>query len=386
MSKMRVFVSSTCYDLAIIRSELRPFINTLGYEPVMSDYSDILYDPRFHTHDSCIKEIPNCDMVILIIGSRFGGTGLPSAIDNVDIDILRSLSSSTELLNHKDKFSITQLEIFKAVEVSIPIYVFVDEKVLHDHHVYEKNKNKELVMAELEFPSIGKRETAKYIFEFINFMSHRTYNNSICPFGKLDDIKLNLINQWSQLFQQLLYESRTHQIESKRYQDFSEKLDDLKAVIMASISSPNLRDTAKGAIQFRHLISFLFSFRVDNIQELLVSSLSWDDLFAKFGIVEVRTIESDARFNNSYTYLIKSDRSFYKSRYSKSIIEDLKIEWDKFLQLEHDTRKAIVFASLEDRDVRRVRNTIYFNKDFDEFIDEKESESISNVSIISDHN
>ena len=80
MAKLRIFVSSTCYDLGVIRSELRPFIIALGHEPVMSDYADILYDPRSHTHDSCIKEVPNCDMVVLIIGSRFGGTGITLAL------------------------------------------------------------------------------------------------------------------------------------------------------------------------------------------------------------------------------------------------------------------------------------------------------------------
>ena len=37
----------------------------------MSDYNDVLFDPRSHTHESCIKEIANADVVILIIGSRF---------------------------------------------------------------------------------------------------------------------------------------------------------------------------------------------------------------------------------------------------------------------------------------------------------------------------
>lgn len=52
MSALRVFISSTCYDLGIARESLRKFIVSLGYEPVMSDYSDVLYDPRIHTHTS----------------------------------------------------------------------------------------------------------------------------------------------------------------------------------------------------------------------------------------------------------------------------------------------------------------------------------------------
>ncbi|WP_158694106.1 DUF4062 domain-containing protein, partial [Cronobacter malonaticus] len=73
MAGLRVFVSSTCYDLSLLRSQLRIFIQNLGYEPMMSDYSDLLYDPRQHTHTSCIDEVSSADVVVLIIGSRFGG-------------------------------------------------------------------------------------------------------------------------------------------------------------------------------------------------------------------------------------------------------------------------------------------------------------------------
>lgn len=65
MAGIRIFVSSTCYDLSVVRSELRAFIQSMGYEPIMSDYSDVLYDPRIHTHTSCVNEISNCDILML---------------------------------------------------------------------------------------------------------------------------------------------------------------------------------------------------------------------------------------------------------------------------------------------------------------------------------
>ncbi|WP_338053511.1 DUF4062 domain-containing protein [Rhabdochromatium marinum] len=365
-------MSSTCYDLGVIRSELRPFIVSLGHEPVMSDYSDILYDPRSHTHDSCIKEVPNCDIVVLIIGSRFGGTGIPSVLKGFDFDALRSLSSKADVLEHKDKLSITQLEILKAAEQSIPVYAFVDEKVFHDHHVYEKNKGKPEVIDAIEFPSIQKKETAKYIFEFINFLTHRAHNNSITPFSRLDDIKENLLGQWSQLFQRLLSENRNRSIESRRYMDFSERLDDLKAVIMASIATPNLRDTARGAIQFRHLLTFLSSLHTSNLKELLLSDYSWDDLLKKFEIREIKEIDSeDGRMMRPDLFLIRNDGTFYRCRYSLSVIEDIRIDWSNFVQIDKDSRAAIVDASLEDRDTRRHRAVLHVNKDFEEYIERK---------------
>jgi len=248
MAKLRVFVSSTCYDLSVLRSELRPFISNMGYEPIMSDYSDILYDPRTHTHDSCLNEVPNADLIVLIIGSRFGGVAVPSALEGIDFEALRKLSTKTAILENKTTFSITQLEIFKAIEHGIPIYVFVEEQVLHDHLVYEKNKDKKDVVEKIDFPSIQKKESAKYIFEFINFLSHRVTNNSITSFSRLDDIRAHLTGQWSQLFQRLILEGRTRTHEERRFRDFAEQMEDLKAVILASVATPNLREIAKGAI------------------------------------------------------------------------------------------------------------------------------------------
>jgi hypothetical protein len=335
----------------------------------MSDYSDILYDPRSHTHESCIKEVPNCDMVVLIIGPRFGGAGIPSLLEELDFNALKSASGKPAILENKDKLSITQLEILKAVEQSIPIYAFVDDKVLHDHNVYEKNKDKPSVMKEIEFPSIQKKDTAKYIFEFINFLTHRTTNNSVTSFSRLDDIKSTLVGQWSQLFQRLLAENRNKSVESKRYLDFSESIEDLKTVVLASIATPNLRDTARGAIQYRHLVSFLGSFQTEDYRELLVSDFSWDDLFAQLEIAEIKEIEVEKGYRQRL-FFVKTDGTFYRCRFPVSYLEDMKIDWRNFSDIDKDSRYAIVDATLQDRDTRSRRDIRHVSQQFEEYLEE----------------
>ena len=88
MPSPKVFVSSTCYDLSMAREQLRSFLLRLGYDPILSEYSDVLFDPRAHTHSSCIQEVPNADMVVLLIGPRFGGKIVPEALNNVDMESL----------------------------------------------------------------------------------------------------------------------------------------------------------------------------------------------------------------------------------------------------------------------------------------------------------
>jgi len=111
MASLRIFVSSTCFDLGPIRGQIRTFINSMGYEPIMSDYNDVLYDPRIHTHTSCIEEIATCDLIILIVGARFGGKAIPEAISKVDFDDILEKSKSVDHLKRKENISITQLEI-----------------------------------------------------------------------------------------------------------------------------------------------------------------------------------------------------------------------------------------------------------------------------------
>lgn len=140
MANLRVFLSSTCYDLSVVRGQLRQFIEGLGHDPVMSDYNDVVFDPRIHTHTSCIDEVAGADAVVVIIGSRFGGRVVPQALAKVDLEALKLISKSNDLLKSKDNISITQLEVLKAIEASIPVFAFVEDRVMHDHATYEKTK------------------------------------------------------------------------------------------------------------------------------------------------------------------------------------------------------------------------------------------------------
>jgi SAM-dependent methyltransferase len=208
MAQLKIFVSSTSYDLRMVRSELDRFISDLGHLPVLSEEGDILYDPFSNTHQDCLSEVRKCDMLLLLVGSRYGGTCIPSVIDSIDIDKLKTLSSSPQILDNPNSISITQAEVLQAIEHEIPVYTYILDEVYHDHHLYEKNKKNENIINEIDFPSIQKKESAKYIFEFINFLCHRINNNSIATFSKPIDITNNLKAQLSGLLQNLITEKK----------------------------------------------------------------------------------------------------------------------------------------------------------------------------------
>lgn len=61
-----------------------------------------------------------------------------------------------------------------------------------------------------------------------------------------------------------------------------------------SISSSELRDTAKGVVKFRDVIDFisdlaLFSFSEDELTELLLSNITWTEVFERIGISQVKS-------------------------------------------------------------------------------------------------
>ena len=72
MTAPRIFISSTCYDLTHIRENLENFIKSLGYIPIRGEKGNIFYAPDKEVMDACVDEVPQCQMLVLIIGGRFG--------------------------------------------------------------------------------------------------------------------------------------------------------------------------------------------------------------------------------------------------------------------------------------------------------------------------
>jgi hypothetical protein len=72
MAKPRIFISSTYYDLKQTREDVADFVLSLGYEPVRNEEGNIPYGRDTVLEDFCYKEVQNVDILISIIGGRFG--------------------------------------------------------------------------------------------------------------------------------------------------------------------------------------------------------------------------------------------------------------------------------------------------------------------------
>jgi hypothetical protein len=99
MAKPRVFISSTFYDLRQIRIDLDRFIKEMGYEGVLNEFGDIPYGKDDKLEEYCYKEISNIDILVSIIGGRYG-------------------SESNNNYN-----SISQVELRTALELNKQVYI-----------------------------------------------------------------------------------------------------------------------------------------------------------------------------------------------------------------------------------------------------------------------
>lgn len=176
MAVPKVFISSTCFDLKEVRDSLSRFVKSFGFDPVLSEHGDVFYHPDLHTHEACVHEVSNCQMFILLIGGRFGGTYI-----------------------HDKEKSITNAEYIAAKDHGIPIFTYIKKNVLDNHHLFQANKKKSF-LKELDFPAIEKQEDALDIFNFIDQVRKSPTNNAFEGFEVSLDIESRLRKQWSGMF------------------------------------------------------------------------------------------------------------------------------------------------------------------------------------------
>ncbi|HAS6660373.1 TPA: DUF4062 domain-containing protein [Vibrio parahaemolyticus] len=163
--KPTVFVSSTCFDLGQVRSDIRDLIHTFGLESMLSEYDSFPVSPDTDTISNCLRNVrEKADIFVLIIGGRYG--------------------FQTE--NGK---SITNLEYLEAKKKGIPIYVFVNSSIMNILPIWKNNPD-------ADFSSHVENQK---VFEFVESVSHFK-SNWVYKFDSASEIKSALLQQIPYLF------------------------------------------------------------------------------------------------------------------------------------------------------------------------------------------
>ncbi|MFZ1704119.1 MAG: HAD-IB family phosphatase [Saprospiraceae bacterium] len=119
MPSPRVFISSTYVDLQDARSVVESFFTSLTYETVTMERGGIHYDHNRPIDESCYEAVKDCDIMILILGGRYG-----------------SPTSKDANLKIKKYNSITKQEYETAINENIPVFTFIKNSVYNEHYIY----------------------------------------------------------------------------------------------------------------------------------------------------------------------------------------------------------------------------------------------------------
>lgn len=199
MAAPRVFISSTYYDLRHVRDDIGDFIKALGYEPVMHDRGNVAYTQSEPLENSCYTELASCDIVVCIIGNKFG-----------------TKSTNSDL-------SITMEELKNAIKDRKKIYIYIYKDVFIENRSYLANKEKGFTPAYADNIKIH---------EFIADIKESINNHPIEAFETITDIIDNLRSQFAGLFQNSLTRDAA-MTEAKTAYDLQETADNIKEIIQS---------------------------------------------------------------------------------------------------------------------------------------------------------
>lgn len=279
MVQPRVFVSSTFYDLKHIRSSLKNFIDSMGFETILAERGNIAFSPMLPLDESCYKEVGNSDIFIIIIGGRYGSE--------------RSGSEHQGEKNFFDRYdSITKTEYTTAIEKNIPIYILIEKSVYADYETFLRNKNNKLIdYAHVESVNI---------FLLIEYILSQSRNNPIHQFDRYSDIEVWLKEQWAGLFRDLInQQSKQIQITSLANQISQlEEINKTQKHYLEEIISKMLPEISGGLIDgeskrlkmavqiakleknyFFKMLNVVFGIHVNEYYEAITSSESVEDFF-----------------------------------------------------------------------------------------------------------
>lgn len=210
MARPRVFISSTFYGLRHVRADIEAFVRDVGYDAVANERGEVPYGSETALEEYCYKEIENCDIVVSIVGGRFGSESVQGS------------------------HSISQMEVKQAVALGRQLYVFVDADVLAELRTYKLNtQNREIKYAHADDIRI---------FEFLEEVERLKRNNTIFAFRESAEIVAILREQWAGTFQRML-RSSARQDEIRMIESLKSTAQSLEELVKYLTSKADRGDT-----------------------------------------------------------------------------------------------------------------------------------------------
>ena len=169
---MKIFVSSTVYDLLDVRAELIELLRSLKVAPVMSDekLSDFNSTHDANSIETCLLNVQSSDAVILVLNQRYGPRLGKCGFDDV---------------------SATHLEYRQAKKHGIPLCFFVRDRLEADY-IIQKNNSESVKTAWIDERNLGLFDLME---EHRSLSKGREDSNWLTTFSTTVDLKLAIEKQ-----------------------------------------------------------------------------------------------------------------------------------------------------------------------------------------------
>jgi hypothetical protein len=274
MAKPRIFISSTFFDLKQIRNDLENFLKTIGYDPVLNERGSIPYGKDDKLEEYCYKEIRNIDILISIIGGRYGS---------------KSMDSS---------YSVSNMELKTARDQGKQVYIFIEKHVEIEYETYLLNKG----IDNFKYKYVDNTK----VYEFIEEIKGMSLNNTISQFDSADDIVGFLKEQFAGLFQRLLQE-QTRASEFKLIEKINSTSKTLDQLVNYLSEERKQSDSTINSILLINHPAFL------QLQEIL--ELEFPIIFTNFNELTKLLVY------NHYKRIRSEDKTYYLFHYSQEFVK-----------------------------------------------------------------
>lgn len=217
MARPRIFVSSTYFDLKVIREDLDRFITSFGYEPVRHERGHISYGKDEKPEAYVYREIEYCDILVSVIGGKFGTTA------------------------NESEYSISQQELKKAHELGKQVYIFVDSNVHSEFKYYQANKD----VAGVRYTAVNDPR----VYTFLEEVYALPKGNPIFTFETGTDLTTILREQLAGLLQRLLVEE-SNRVQTSLIHELQRSLQTVDQLVKFLTESKTKGDAAVQEILF----------------------------------------------------------------------------------------------------------------------------------------
>lgn len=196
---MRIFLSSTAYDLLDFRAMIVDLLESKGHEVLYHE------SPTFparklglHSHDQCILAVEQSDLVLCLIDTRYGGRYAGKFSDRFQDQIFKvrgldkyEKKKSFEITIPSKELSITWCELITAYDAKKYVITFARQRTLDEKETRRANQHLKTFR-----PAFSERNE---LFDLLDWITKKATSNWIASFSTIVDFRIKLEKWISEL-------------------------------------------------------------------------------------------------------------------------------------------------------------------------------------------